>query len=384
MSTVRATNFQNAGSASVNMTLDTAGNATVANTLAMGSSFLRNRIINGDMRIDQRNVGASVTGNSGAVAVDRWFIDATQTSKMTIQQNAGSVTPPAGFKNYYGVTSSSSYSVLSGDNFAVRQWIEGYNISDLNFGTSSAVTVTLSFWVRSSLTGTFGGSLVGYNGSTFRSCPFSYSISSANTWEQKSVTLTGDTTTFSYNSTNGYGLMVGFSMGSGSTYSATAGVWTSGLYYSATGSTSVVGTNAATWYVTGVQLEVGTAATPFERRQFGQELALCQRYFAKTYPINTAIGTANALGAMTVPCFGSMAYAGGNWWFPVTMRANPTITVYSAYTGTVNKVSADAVDGNGAAASIGDRSCSIFRNNDSTGVAVNVFITAHATANAEL
>ena len=379
MSTVRATNFQNAGSASVNMTLDTAGNATVANTLAMGSSFLRNRIINGAMVIDQRNAGASVTASTFTYPVDRFFTYRTSGGTITVQQSS---VAPTGFSNSILFTATSASSATAAQQCAFSQRIEGFNTSDLAFGTSDAATITLSFWVRSSLTGTYG---VYFTNSAYnRSYVSTYSISSANTWEYKTVTITGDTSGTWVGSTNGIGLAIGWSLGSGSNFNTTAGSWQSGEYQQTSAQANWCGTSGATFYITGVQLESGTVATPFERRQIQQEVALCQRYFAKTYPISTAIGTANTSGAMIVPCFGSMAYAGGNWWFPVTMRANPTITVYSAYTGTVNKVSADAVDGNGAAASIGDRSCSIYRNNDSAGVAVNVFITAHATANAEL
>jgi len=181
MSTVKATNFQNASSATANMVTDASGNVSFGGTAAMSSSFLRNRIINGDLRIDQRNAGASVTNTATTLyTLDRWAANAAQASKFTIQQNAGSVTPPSGFVNYLGVTSSSAYSVLSTDSFDVRQIIEGLNISDFNWGTASAATVTLSFWVRSSLTGTFGGSLA--NGAFNRSYPFTYTISVSNTW----------------------------------------------------------------------------------------------------------------------------------------------------------------------------------------------------------
>lgn len=242
-----------------------------------GPLGMRNRIINGDMRIDQRNAGASVTGStSNPYTVDRWQSVSSLNSKYTIQQNAASVTPPTGYINYLGATSSSAYSVLTGDYFALQQIIEGLNVADLAWGTASAATVTLSFWVRSSLTGTFGGSLSN-NGST-RSYPFTYTISSANTWEQKSITIAGDTTG-TWLTTNGVGIRVGFSLGVGATYSGTAGAWAATNYISATGAVSVVGTSGATFYVTGVQLEAGTVATPFERRLYGQELALCQRYY---------------------------------------------------------------------------------------------------------
>lgn len=238
----------------------------------------KNRLINSDMRIDQRNAGASVTGNNGIFSVDRWGNIATQASKYTIQQNAGSVTPPAGFKNYLGVTSSSAYSVLTADTFCLLQGIEGYNIADLAWGTASAATVTLSFWVRSSLTGTFGGAL--QNNGASRSYPFTYTISSANTWEQKSITIAGDQSG-TWLSTNGLGIYTLFSLGTGATYSTTAGAWAAGNYLSATGATSVVGTNGATFYITGVQLEKGSAATSFDYRPYGTELALCQRYYYK-------------------------------------------------------------------------------------------------------
>jgi hypothetical protein len=239
---------------------------------------LRNRIINGAMVIDQRNAGASVTATSSNYTLDRWRVTASQTSKFTVQQNAGSVTPPSGYTNYLGVTSSSAYSVVSSDYFTMTQFIEGYNVADLGFGASGASSVTMSFWVRSSLTGTFGGSLS--NSAESRAYPFSYTISSANTWEQKSITITGDTSG-TWLTTSGRGFEVNFGLGCGSTYSGTAGAWASSWSGQPTGTVSVVGTNGATFYITGVQLEKGSTATSFDYRPYGTELQLCQRYYIK-------------------------------------------------------------------------------------------------------
>ena len=237
----------------------------------------KNRIINGAMVIDQRNAGASFTPTDQTYSLDRWKCRVSQASKYTVQQNAGSVTPPAGFKNYLGVTSSSAYSIGASDYFAVLQIVEGLNTYDLNWGTASASTITISFWVRSSLTGTFGGSLM--NSAEVRSYPFTYTISAANTWEQKSVTIAGDQSG-TWLTTNGIGLYMIFGLGVGSTYSGTAGAWAaSSTILSATGATSVVGTNGATFYITGVQLEKGSTATSFDYRPYGTELALCQRYY---------------------------------------------------------------------------------------------------------
>ena len=244
------------------------------------SAVMRNRIINGAMVIDQRNAGASVTiTNTGAntFMTDRFFVYGSQASKFSSQQNAGSVTPPVGFTNYLGCTSLSAYSITSADVFVLGQNIEGFNFSDLGWGTANAATVTLSFWVRSSLTGTFGGAL--RNNASNRSYPFNYTISAANTWEQKSITVAGDTTGTWVGATNGIGLRVHFGLGVGSTTSGTAGSWSANEFNSATGATSVVGTNGATFYITGVQLERGTQATSFEYRQYGTELALCERYY---------------------------------------------------------------------------------------------------------
>jgi hypothetical protein len=240
----------------------------------LGYGF-KNRIINGGMVIDQRNAGASVTPNN-SYTLDRWSAGNSQTSKFTVQQNAGGITPPAGFSNYLGVTSSSAYSVASGDYFALNQQVEGYNLSDLAWGTANAQTVTLSFWVRSSLTGTFGG--VFKNSSGNRSYPFSYVISAANTWEQKAVIVPGDTSG-AWLTNNGIGVGVSFGLGVGSTFSGTAGAWAASNLVSATGAVSLVGTSGATFYITGVQLEKGTVATSFDYRPYGVELQLCQRYY---------------------------------------------------------------------------------------------------------
>ena len=278
-----------------------------------------NRIINGAMVLDQRNAGAS--GTSNAYTVDRFAFYGSQASKLTWQQNAGSVTPPVGFANYLGFTSSSAYSVTSTDDFVLYQYIEGYNTADLGWGTANAKTVTLSFWVRSSLTGTFGGSLA--NSAFNRSYPFSYTISAANTWEQKTITVAGDTTG-TWLTTNGAGIALRFSLGSGSTLAGTAGAWSAGSYDTVSGATSVVGTNGATFYITGVQLEVGSTATSFDYRPYGTELVLCQRYYFRNAPT----GLFSQLGVFGIA--GSTTAVVAPATFPVVMRTTPTVTTSNA------------------------------------------------------
>ena len=274
---------------------------------------LKNRIFNGDMRIDQRNAGASVTvTTANQYTVDRWQAFATQSSKYTAQQNAGSVTPPTGFTNYLGITSSSAYSVISSDYFFIRQGIEGFNTADLAWGTASAQSITLSFWVRSSLTGTFGGSFTNAAGN--RSYPFTYTITSANTWERETITIAGDTTG-TWLTTNGGGIYVYFGLGIGSTGSGTAGTWAGSAFYSATGATSVVGTNGATFYITGVQLEKGSTATSFDYLDYGRSLAQCQRYYYRVSGLSVTYGDASAH---------STTSAIVRTTFPVSMRVAPS------------------------------------------------------------
>jgi hypothetical protein len=239
----------------------------------------RNRIINGAMVIDQRNAGAEVNpAVTATYYLDRWIASSTVASKYKIGQNAGAVTPPVGYTNYLGCTSLSAYTAGASEAFNIQQRIEGFNVADLAWGTASAATVTLSFQVYSSLTGTFGGSL--RNSATNRSYPFSYSIAVANTWTQISIPIAGDTAG-TWLTNNGIGIFVTFSLGAGATLSGTAGSWAGANYVQPTGATSVVGTSGATFYITGVQLEAGSTASPFEYRSYGTELALCQRYFQK-------------------------------------------------------------------------------------------------------
>jgi hypothetical protein len=298
------------------------------NQSKLGVSF-KNRIINGAMVIDQRNAGASVTIPASKVyMVDRFFANASQASKFSAQQNAGSVTPPVGYTNYLGATSLSAYTPLAaGDYFFFQQNIEGYNWADLNFGSSNAKTVTLSFWVRSSLTGTFGGVLTNQNFD--RSYPFTYTISAANTWQQISVTIPGDQSgTWATN--NGIGVQVIWSLGTGSTYSGTAGAWAGSGLISATGATSVVGTSGATFYLTGVQLEVGTQATTFDYRSIGTEFNLCQRYFETSYPYGSAIPSAIVGGFVSVITSSTASSDANGLRFVVTKRATPTCVTYNA------------------------------------------------------
>jgi hypothetical protein len=239
---------------------------------------MRNRIINGNMVINQR----SWSGNAVefGYTLDRWITFVGGANQWSVSQNAGSVTPPAGFTNYLGVTSLAATTPAAGDRNLLCQMIEGFNIADWGWGTVNAQPVTLSFWVRSSLTGTFGASINSTDQSV--AATFSYTISAANTWEYKTITVQGPTTSpANWNTTNGRGLWLFFDMGTGANFALNT-TWGSNAKYTIGGSrTNVIGTNGATWYLTGVQIEEGTAASPFEYRLYSTELSLCQRYYLR-------------------------------------------------------------------------------------------------------
>ena len=253
------------------------GNTTTINgaTPTAYNTMGKNRIINGAMEIDQRNAGASVAlSGTGQFIVDRWKCRLDASSSSTGQQVSDA---PSGFNNSIKITIGTGASPSSSQIGWLSQFTEGLYISDFGFGTADAKTVTLSFWVKSSVTGVFSGVIKNQNTSAY---PFEYTVSSANTWEQKSVTIAGDTAN-TWGTDNSFGIGVFFDLGTGTTYQASDGSWASGQYFSATGSTSLCATSGATFYITGVQLEAGSVATEFERRPFGMELALCQRYYYK-------------------------------------------------------------------------------------------------------
>jgi len=281
------------------------------NQFSGGAFSFKNRIINGDMRIDQRNAGAAVTSG---YPVDRFQVVISTDGAFSGQQDSS---VPAGFNTSVKLTTTTADASLGATQFyAFRHRVEGFNVADLNWGTANAKTVTLSFWTRSSLTGTFGGAL--RNSANDRAYPFTYTISVADTWEYKSVTVAGDTSG-TWLTTNGIGLQIDFGLGVGSTYSGTAGAWAGSLYISATGAVSVIGTLNATWYVTGVQLEVGSVATPFERRPYGTELALCQRYYFQTGKNTLYSNFGGGLNDSTTVQYTTFT-------LKQTMRAVPTLT----------------------------------------------------------
>jgi hypothetical protein len=307
---------------------DVIGTSVTGSNLGAGNATrFKNRIINGAMVIDQRNAGASVStpvSSAWTYFLDRWAYYCTSTGKYSVQQNAGAITPPTGFINYLGVTSLAATTVGSTDVYDIRQPIEGLNVSDLAWGTANAKTVTLSFQIYSSLTGTFGGTVT--NSAQNRCYPFSYTISSANTWTSISIIIAGDTSG-AWLTTNGVGIYLVFGLGVGSTYLGTAGAWSGTFYASATGSTNVVSTNAATWYVTGVQLEVGSSATGFDVVDYGIQQLMCQRYYQ-----TVATGAPNLhAGYYKVNLFI------GNVYFPVSMRTAPTVA-NTGGTGTLSTI----------------------------------------------
>lgn len=257
-----------------------------------GALSNRNLIINGAMTVSQRGTSDSSISDNEFV-VDRYSLRTSNAGWYAAEQSTDA---PTGFSNSLKITSNGANSPAAGAYIFFAQKIEGFNSAHLEFGTSNAKTITISFHIKSSLTGTFGGSI--RNSAQNRSYPFSFTISSANTWEYKTVTITGDTTGTWIGSTNGIGIDVIFNLGSGTNNQATAGAWAAAGYLKPTGAVNLVETSGATLFFTGFQLEVGTEATPFEHRSYGDELRRCQRYYYQTdssskyrYTMNTSSST---------------------------------------------------------------------------------------------
>ena len=346
-----------------------------------------NKIINGDMAIDQRNAGASalVGVASPQYFVDRFGYQCSVTSKMTAGQNYGGVTPPAGFVYYLGAKVTTAYATGAGDYFSLQQKIEGLNCTDLNWGTANAKAVTLSFYVYSSVTGTFGG--VFQNSAGNRSYPFTYTISVASTWELKTINVAGDTSG-TWLTTSGIGMEIAWGLGVGSTYSGTAGAWAAANYISATGATNIINTLNATFYVTGVKLEVGSIATPFVPDDYQVSLAKCQRYYEKSYNQSAKPGAVSTPGqislvfyALTVGATGLCSVGSGR--YKVTKRAAATMVIYAPSTGT----SGVAYDGNAgantaacSAVNMGEDGYLLYvsQNSATTSISLNMHITADA------
>jgi hypothetical protein len=274
-----------------------------------------NRIINGDMRIDQRNNGASGTAN-GVYTVDRWGFNGTQANKFTWGRSAANPANTGGNAYSLALTSASAYALLAADSFFVNQYIEADYVTDFCWGTSVAQPVTLSFMVWSNQAGTFGGCIVNQPGPPTRSYPFTFNIPVSGTWTKIIVTIPGDTGGTWVTSGNANGLAVYFDLGSGATYRGPAGAWANGNYRGATGAVSIVAINGAALYLTGVKLEVGNVATPFNRKSLAECMADCQRYYQIGQVYQSVGGQPAGVGFSA----GAM--------LPVTMRANgivPTV-----------------------------------------------------------
>jgi hypothetical protein len=253
----------------------------------------RNRIINGAMVIDQRNAGASQTwNNSNGYTLDRYFAYASNGGGAFSTQQVTDA--PSGFTNSLKITvTTADSSLATSDIYFLQQKIEGYNVADLGWGSAGAQAITVSFWTKSSITGSFPLTIIdSAGGANYRSYGVLYTINQANTWEYKTMTIPGETAGNAWNKTNGTGMQVSFGLGGGSQYIASPNVWTTNKEaYNLTGNTNLISTNNATLQITGLQVEKGSSATAFEHRQYGTELSLCQRYYENSYPVGSAVGS---------------------------------------------------------------------------------------------
>ena len=292
-------------------------------TISPNITSLRNRIINGGMVIDQRYAGAVQSPAPSGYGADRWAIYKSGTGTWSYQLSS---TAPAGFTSSLLLTVTGTSTPSGNDYYILQQPIEGFNVADLNWGSSNAQAVTLSFWARSSVTGTFSGAL--RNASTNRCYPFTYSISSANTFEYKTVTITGDQSG-TWGTTNGAGIYLNFCFGGAGTSLGTGGSWNANSNVGATGQTNWISNSGATFYITGVQLEKGSTATSFDYRPYGTELQLCQRYFETNMKAGSAIADGQQLPDRILGVAFGATTIGYTINFQVSKRAQPGITLYA-------------------------------------------------------
>jgi hypothetical protein len=342
------------------------GNTATINSYTPTESNMagRNRIINGDMRIDQRNAGASISvGSSPVYPVDRFQVRIAQGSGHTTQR---STTAPAGFTNSILTTVGTGAAPTSGQVSILNQQIEGFNFADFGWGSAGAQSVTISFQVRSSVTGTFCVAVS--NSGLDRSYVTTFTISAANTYETKQITIPGDTSG-TWLKDNGIGAFVFFDLGSGTSREATAAdAWEAGWKTRTSGSTILAATSGATFYITGVQLEAGSVATPFERRPYGQELQLAQRYaWICSQFIGSPISGSN-LATPAVP-------------YPVQMRAAPTLETGASFIVNTGSAGTPAIFiGTGSPASPNSQ----YIYNNGSNWTINATVQLNATFTAEL
>jgi hypothetical protein len=350
---------------------------TFAVNIAQGGSnntTMRNRIINGAMVIDQRNSGAAVTPATNTYLVDRWQAVPSDASKLTYQQVADA---PAGFKFSLKVTVASSATPTSYN--ILWQPIEGFNIIDLSFGAAGAQTITVSFWIKGSVAGNYSAFLGNNAGRSYL-----VSVPVTTSWAYQTVSITGDTSG-TWPTTNAAGMYLGFDMGSDASRYSTAGSWLASNVYGVTGNLKFISqVNGSTLNITGVQLEAGTTASPFEYRQYGTELALCQRYFCTSYVAGTAAGTITSTGAVQRYTDAAGNYCSVQIFYPVAMRAAPTGTIYGIFSGgTSGQVSGDSANKSGTFVTNNSTSAAFAHtNNVSTGAGES--IRCNFTASAEL
>jgi len=285
----------------------------------VGPFAFRNKIINGDMRIDQRNAGASILPTSnGAFAVDRWIYYANVFPTLSLQRVLDG---PPGFQYSYRATVNTQRTPSVGNIFCFGQNIEGYNVANLNWGTANAKTITVSFWVKTSVTGTYSLFIVNGDPAPAVSNVYvtTFNVTAANVWQYVTFTIPGPVTG-NWNKIDSRGLFVGIALGGGSqAITSNLNVWqattTDNNFMSSTSVQFVNSSVNSTFQITGMQLEEGSYATPFEQRPIGTELALCQRYYWRPNPTGGA-GVSTASQANIVNFMIT---------YPTTMRATPQV-----------------------------------------------------------
>ena len=309
------------------------GAETAQDARDLVSAGRKNMVINGDMRISQRVGTTATTTGSGTFVLDRMRWENGNSGSTTAQQVTDA---PPGFHNSMKITvTGTDTSIAAGEYSYFRHVIEGNNMNHLEWGSPNAKTVTLSFWAKSSIVGDHGGSL--WNDAFNRSFPFNYRINVANTWEYKSITVPGCTDGV-WQTGTARGMNIGFVQLSGSTYTGPPGQWNSTGDIAPTSHVNLLATNGATLYITGIQLEVGKNATEFEHRSYGEELALCQRYYQNSFHQSSGKypGNTDNDNGMIQTCWSDGNSPFGM--FPTPMRAQPTVTLRQRGTNNTGKV----------------------------------------------